>query len=612
MGRKYNNQPNHHSDQNKETGGREAREGRSSVSGNDESEGNPTERKEIQIAFVDEAIEVERDESSITETATPSADLGAVESTEIPVFKTSTFRVKKIHQQVTPLFLHTDTRPSSDQLSYPVLGELIAQTTSHPDINTVSPTQQVEIEEGFQITTLSELQTNSLDHSVSQQMNPNQRRSQDREPLELDEEDPVFGWTGGSPYNSGTPKVVIHRDSEELPTLPYLQVLLRDTYKEIEGGEPGAETVEFVANEPRIPQVQGNIVTLDLTGDAWTSDMRGEKPVIKRNDVDIVPKLRDVASTLYTGDLGYFVVNVPDEWEGDLIQEDFFNALLSRISGTDDRRDDVDQAVFDTLQSSPVVVADPKIENDNELFANVTQYFSLSDNVDRFSRVQQAESVMLEGLRRNDWKRIALTERQRTDNESDEHYFWKAAIAEGLAWEMKKYHETQERADQTDQSFAAFLTEQILSESRIKSETEIGNSEIVPDLLVKSTHRNWVTNGVKEFLNIDERLGRDVIIEFETGRSEGAFNFRKVRESLEKYTNSEVRNTRIYLVLPTRLFFRGEKRARMILNLVDSWDRESENRLSAHAAVPVLKDGYCCELESATQLVDSLYGGAGA
>lgn len=615
MSRDSEEKPQESIEGDQETGASEPRTGQSSISGEESGEGSPSDLKEIRVTLVDDVLEAEKQEPHVDRQIKPETDVSQTGSTTLETLSEDSIEASKISHSVEQRTVpQKDVTATRNQLTIPVTDDLEAYTVSHTDIKTVSPNQKLEEKEEFQLATLQELLSDKIEHSVNHQMTPAQKRSQGREPMELDEEDPVFTWGGGSPYSSGRPKLVIHRSSENLDTLPFLQVLLRDTYKEIEGGEPGAETVEFVANEPRIPQVQKNIVTLDLTNGEWQSNMRGETPVIERNDVDIVSTLREVATTLYTGELGYFVVNVPDEWEGDLLQGDFFDKLVKRIAEAGLPEEEESKGFFEVLRSSPVVIADPKVEEESELFESVARYFSISNDPDRFVSVEQVEQIREQALKRNDWKRIALTERQSSGEESDEHYFWKAAITEGLAWEMQQYFETQERPNQDDQSFEEFIRTQILGDEVIETEKNIGDSDeetgIEPDILIESFYQNWVGDGIKEFLDINEDIAQDVAIEFETGRSEGAFNFRKVRETLEKYPNTGASRKLICLVLPTRLFFRGEKRAQMILDLVSSWDKENPGQsLSAEVFVPILEDGYCRGLESADKVVDRLYRG---
>ncbi|AXR77478.1 hypothetical protein [Natrarchaeobaculum sulfurireducens] len=615
MSRDSEEKPREPIDGDQETGASEPRTGQSSISGEESGEGSPSDLKDIQVKLVDEVLEAEKQQVHVDRQIKPETDISPTGVTGLETLSKDNIDISKIRhsvdQRIAP---QKDITATCNQLTIPVTKGLEAYTVSHTDIKTVSPNQKLEEEEEFQLATLQELLSDKIEHSVNHHMIPAQQQSQSREPMELDKEDPVFTWGGGSPYSSGRPKLVLHRSTENLDTLPFLQVLLRDTYKEIEGGEPGAETVEFVANEPRIPQVQKNIVTLDLTNGEWKSNMRGETPVIERNDVDIVSTLREVSSTLYTGELGYFVVNIPDEWEGDLLQGDFFDRLVKRVAEAGLPEEEESEGFFEVLQSSPVVIADPKVEDKSELIESVARYFSINSSPDRFVSVDQVEQVRERALKRNDWKRIALTERQSSGKESDEHYFWKAAITEGLAWEMQQYFETQERPNQDDQSFEGFVRDEILENRIIETEKDMGDSDeetgIEPDIFIKSFYQNWVEDGTKKFLDLDEDITQDVAIEFETGRSEGAFNFRKVRETLEKYPDAEASRKMICLVLPTRLFFRGEKRAQMILDLVSSWDKEDPGQnLSAEVFVPVLEDGYCRGLESADEVVDRLYRG---
>ena len=82
---------------------------------------------------------------------------------------------------------------------------------------------------------------------------------------EVEEIDPVFEWSGGLPYGTNRPTLILHCAEEGIPSFRFMQRCLRDTYAELEGGEPTVEPVEFVANEPQVPVVGGRIVTLDLT-----------------------------------------------------------------------------------------------------------------------------------------------------------------------------------------------------------------------------------------------------------------------------------------------------------------------------------------------------------
>lgn len=602
-------------DDQEETGAMENRTGRSAIPGvasADDTEASNL--KEIQVALVDDVVETESRDDEVSTRVRPAGKVSQHGPVHVDTVAADAVEIVQVDDAVDQVMEPTRrVGQSSDQVTLPVAAGLQAEVMSSP-VHTVRPQQKVDREDEQRIASLHELTATHIEHQVDQHMEPEQRQSRGRAQLEIDEGDPVFGWAGGSPYGSTQPKLVIHRSKEGLTTLPFLQVMLRDTYTELEGGEPGADTVEFVANEPRVPQVQKNIVTLDLTESGWQATMRSGDPVIERNNVDIVPTLQEVASTLFTGELGYFVVNVPDGWEGDVVRRKFFDNLVAHISsGAVSEKEGND--AFAVVQSSPVVMATPHIESETALFTMVMQYFSLyEDDVDRFESVDQVAAAQERALRRNDWKRIAVTERQQRDDESDEHYLWKALVAEGLVWEMKQWFD-REPTDGLD--IGTFLQKQVLSEDRLLTEHTVDDGDehgsVVADLYLSYEQTSWLENAIEEFFGRANEDRWDIAVEVETGRSEGAFNFRKVRESLEKYCEAGVQRNHIWVVLPSRLFYRGERRARMILDLVESWDELQEDQpVSAEVFVPVVTNGSCQEMRAGAALVDELYGGEDA
>ena len=584
------------------------------------------ELDEIEVAVVDEIV-LERTDESVESRVEPASEPSRVSSARltVPTLRTDTVELSRVEHtvesQVRPESVVTETETEDEitgtvETQIPVAESVEVERLSHEVSQTVVPAEQLEEREEFEITTVQP-SVEKMENSVSQQIEPLQDMS--TEPVEPDEEDPVFAWGGGTPYGSRRPKLVIHKnrknEEEVVDTLPFLQVLLRDTYTEMNGGEPDADTVEFVGNEPRSPSVQDSIVTLDLTDGGWKAELNGDEPSIRRNSTDIVPKLREVASTLYTGETGYFVVDAPAEWEyeADTFGESFFEKLVAHLTrGSIEEEDDTD-AGFERAESPPVVVAEPRFEDDaQEGFATkVSRYFGFNrgSNVD----VRRTEAENEHVLRKNDWKRIALTERQSTgDGESDEHYFWKATMVEGVAREMfKLYRETE--AYQTDEmeGFSNFVEEKLLGDTEV-IDTEHGlgggndeKSEPVADVRIGSPN-DWATQGAELFLSQDDGATFPVCLEFETGRGEGAFNFRKVRETLEKYENVDEFEA-VYVVVPPRLLFRGRRRASMISSLVESWSEQTGKE--ARAYVPVLNSSYCRTLERVEQVVDEIYGG---
>lgn len=456
-------------------------------------------------------------------------------------------------------------------------------------------------------------------------------------------DDPAFAWTGGSPYTSRRPALVIHRDEGSVPSLSFLQVLLRDAYKEMVGGEPTAERVDFVANEPRFPDVGRSIVTLDCATGEWSRDVRNGRPVIEREGVDLVPELRRVASTLYTGELGYVVVNVPGEWEDPLRHADFFERLVAAVAG-----EDPDEAVdeggagpggtdagvsgrgstpesggstpgldgstsgldgstggatpggddapgVDRLGSPPVLLAEPTATDPGPFYRTVGRYYGIEpgrdgrpgllDGADP-TGVAQVETLQERVLRADDADRVALTELRRSGEENDEHYLWKAALVEGLI--QRCYRQAGPEYD----TLREYRRDEVLARDgdvRIHTEWAPEGSEgPVADVYVEAVPA-W--NAVATFLGGAGAIpGRDLVVEFETGIGEGAHNFRSIRRTLANYGAVADEVSHVAVVVPPRLLFRGVGRARMLVDLVESWDDRTP-KVSADLFVPRLGPG---------------------
>jgi hypothetical protein len=203
-------------------------------------------------------------------------------------------------------------------------------------------------------------------------------------------------------------------------------------------------------------------------------------------------------------------------------------------------------------------------------------------------------------LQQNDPNRVLLTEKQANDGESDEHYLWKAAIVEGLA---RKMYKSVEKDGHRPDTFREFIETSLLGGDIIKTEDD-GDDDTYPDVSVDPNREPWAGAGLNEFLPGKFDGTQETIIEFETGRSEGGYNFRKFRDSIEKYDE----NHPICLVVPNRLLFRGARRARMILQIVEATS-DDNGPPSATAAVPILEDGSCRRLQDASTVVNELYGG---
>lgn len=448
--------------------------------------------------------------------------------------------------------------------------------------------------------------------------------------------DPVFDWTGGSPYTSRRPAVVVHRDEGSVPTLPFLRVLLRDGYREMVGSEPTADRVEFVAGEPRFPSVSRSVLTLDLSDDGWDREVRNGRPVIEREGVDVVPELRGIAETLYAGELGYLVVNVPDAWEDPLRHDDFFDRLVAAIAGEDGEGDGPrgpgasdgpdapgttsEDPPVDRLGSPPVVLAEPRTTDPDAFAGTVARYFGLTPGRDpdrRFSeagtatRVERLETLQERVLRQDDWRRVAATETRASGEESDEHYLWKAALVDGLV--QRLYRQVGAEYD----TLRDFHRQEVLAPTgRVSIHTEWtpdGADRAVADVLVDGAP-DWET--VRSFLGgLDSLPGREVALEVETGIGEGAHNFRSLRRTLDGYGRAVDDVSYVGVVVPPRLLFRGRRRAGMLADLVESW-ADTVPGVGAGLYVPRLAPGVegggtCWELTDARTAIGRLYGQAG-
>lgn len=416
------------------------------------------------------------------------------------------------------------------------------------------------------------------------------RRDEGMKTKEEKMEDPFFTWPIGSPYTSRIPRMILHVDREHVPTLEMLQILLRDTYRELKGGEPGAYPVEFIANEVRFPEIQSNIITLDLS-DGWDASLEHGRPRIERRGKDIVPKLKKISQNMFTGDLGFLIVNLPHEWKDSLRLRDLDEKLASHLSASDS-----DEYL------PPLLIADPHIETNKDFWNAVLEYFGtvrqkkqIKGKVESISRV---ETIYERSLRREDWRRITLTERD--NNESDEHYFLKASIVEGFVFQSYQYYQRENGGEKYNEFFENHLFGQQVQ----WIETEKGEEDQISDIVIKkgATSNNWLKRGLRSFFTPElGSLPPQIFIEVETGYSEGAFNFRKIREKLENYSENF---PKLWIVIPSRLLFRGKRRAFMILKLATKTSKSEQ----PHLAVPTFNGKGCNGLKEVTSdYINSLY-----
>ncbi len=420
---------------------------------------------------------------------------------------------------------------------------------------------------------------------------------------EVEEIDPVFGWSGGLPYGMNRPTLILHCAEEGVPSFQFLQRCLRDAYAELEGGEPTVEPVEFVANEPQVPVVGGRIVTLDLTEGDWSPSVSGDRPMIEQGGIDIVPTLVQLADTLYSGGLGYVVVNLPSEWEGTFRRSQFFSTLVDYIAeasspGTESEEE---TGALEKLRTAPVTIARPRVTDTDVFDARVAQYFGF-DRVPEWETIAQADTAFSNLLRSEHWAQVALTERQSYGEESSRHYNWKGLLTEGIARQLWI------AATDRETPFNTFVQQFLRGEDLLKTELPLDGTDPEEASVIVDIHLNedrpWVSQAMETFTP-DGEYKLPIAIEFETGFREGAFQHRKLVESIEKYETGGAVDT-ILLVVPPRLLYRGERQARLLKQLVESEDDHLEG-VTAELCVPVLADGRCTSVRSGAQIIEVLY-----
>lgn len=507
-------------------------------------------------------------------------------------------------------------------------------TTSNPGFkkrcsavqNQSRPTSQLGSLEGNVVTRA--LDAEQITTRVTHQKRPSQVR--DRQPsnrgvLEnVEEYDPVFRWAGGTPYGNDRPLFIVNRDPK-YSTLEHLKSVLRDTYAEVIGGEPGTATVEFLANEVQAPPVQGKVVTLDLRDDGWTAGVQNGEPVIERSDFDLIPKLRDIVEALYSGNLGYFVLNVPAEWGRGYLTDRFHERLVARLAGVSQSTAQTDKptTLLERVESAPVVLTEPVTETESGYTSRVAGYHGLGEtNATDFESVPQMEQVVQQVLSQQDWLRVTLTERH--GSEGNRHYLWKAAIVDGVCRAVWRTSES--GAD--GRTFDRFVRQEFypqIADGSFPLETEYQVREakedvrLAADLWVRGPADDWQT-AIRTLLDTEadeepdgqatdsgdqEEIDFPVAVEYETGFKEGAFNYRKVVETLEKYEpGNEVGH--IAVVVPQRLLYTGRRRAEMLTTLVSQWTKRVENT-TASLYVPTLVGGSCQRLVRATKRIETLY-----
>lgn len=453
----------------------------------------------------------------------------------------------------------------------------------------------------------------TISHDVSEPVTPTERTTQttgDEKP-ETEEHDPLYRWGGGTPYSSTKPQLIVHIAPEEIPSLPFIQRVLRDTYRELNGGVPRISSVTTTGPTTDIPRVSDRIVTLDLTEDRWSVsvDPSGASVTKEADSTEFTDLLKAATESMYGGGLGYLVVNVDaSDIRPPLIRngpEEFVRTLLDAddlpyISTGD--------GLFE-LAGAPVRLAELRTDSGDQFRDRVSSYFALESH--EFDRVADIEAQSDQVLARESWTRTVLTARQdERGNESATHYRWKAALVGGLARCMRTEYIAFGESTGDDLTLERFVKENLLSEGVIDTEESTDDADICPDIEIKvnsNSPKPWLRRGVARFADLEHAPNDRLALEFETGFSEGQFNHRKLRHTVEKYGEQMGQSQCVRVVVPPRILFRDRRRAEFVRRLVDTWPLGSTNSVTSELCVPVVDDGHCRRLRSATDVIDEWF-----
>jgi hypothetical protein len=428
----------------------------------------------------------------------------------------------------------------------------------------------------------------------------------------LELEDPFYVWTGGEPYDTGRPSVVIHVSPENGrgDSLAFLQRRLRDEYTQRQGDEPGAKRVRIVANKPKLPDLAGTVATFDLTDDEWELETSSDRVRVERNGRDALEYVEAVVRSSFTGDMGYLIVNVPNDWQDPVNTRDVFERIHDRLEPSSsaqtsdwlpDDRSDAERPLV--TRCEPKASIDP--QRDAALY-----WFGKSLETDGDTdghlpeSVEGYEALFDEKKRRFDWVSSVLTEQD--DDESEEHYLLKGAVTAALARRLYEHESNEKKLEE-------YVLSTLLSqgESVLETECDANGGKHSLDCYVE-----W-SSAFESFVSVPEEFSGgegNLIVEVETGRGGGNTNFRKIWDTIDRVKTAGHDDDLVCVVVPPRLLSKTDAQAEHLLDLVSLWNRrvelDSEGGPLATLAVPVFdQDGACEELRAADEFVKEVYSG---
>lgn len=374
---------------------------------------------------------------------------------------------------------------------------------------------------------------------------------------ELFEFDPIKG--AGSeelPIGRRRPQVIIHeQQADETESFEFLCRFLRDYYSTIEGGEPSVEPVEFVTNSPRIPSLSDRVLRLDMTGDEWEITSESDAVHARRNGTDILPKLTEIVKTQFSGNLGFLIINVSSSAGASLFGESQIGEELYQYF--------IDGLQCDGESHRTVITTSPRNVRDTNWGARFADYLGF-EGVDESASVVGVEDGYWDAVEQTGWRAIALTERQDTGEESDQHYLYKATLAHAVG--TKAFNSA--LISEKDEFFNEYTLE------CVQTEEPTGNA--IPDITVDLTQHSSFEQSLQTLVSdeIPWSEFRKAAFEIETAKQEGAFKFRKIRETLDKIESDEINF--IGIVVPPWIVEIDRNGGNIITNLVSHWNQTND------------------------------------
>ncbi|WP_136590966.1 hypothetical protein [Salinigranum halophilum] len=373
------------------------------------------------------------------------------------------------------------------------------------------------------------------------------------------------GTEGGelSPLSRRRPQVIVYEQPPKEPeSFEYLCRVLRDQYSFIEGGEPVVEPVKFVSNRPQIPALANSVLRLDMTGDEWEFDTDSDRFRVRYNGTDVLPKLTAVSKSQFSGRLGYLVLNVPGDvghslFETRSVATQVYDALIDALGSPE--------------EDNTTVISVTRSDNSAQWSRVMAEYLGYDGDTEDCSLVG-VEDRFWRNIEQPDWYAIALTSRQNSQEgigESDFHYLSKALIASKFG--RVAYKQTDASEYENYQSyFNNVVTEAIQTESN--KELNSGEADVHVDCSTLGEPKSILDAFIEGQYDFDgvETLA----FEFETGRSEGAFGFRKVYETIDKYDESTV--DIVGVVVPPWILQLDRLQSNAVRRMISQWNQTHE------------------------------------